>query len=144
MKITNFNRKTCHMLRSAVEESLQQVGKNFGISIKCGNGSFSPTNFIVKIEGSVIGIDGEIQSREAETFKMYCGMYNLKPEDLGKSFISNDGTQYKIKGLSNRGSKNPIFAVNKANGKTYRLPERMVQRGLGRTVRDIEAIDKYR
>jgi len=135
MKITQFDRKTCQMLGSAVEEALQQVSKNFGISINCKGGTFSSTNFTMKIEAAVIGQNGDILSKEVENFKMYCGMYNLLPDDLGKSFKANDGNTYQIKGLTNRGGKFPILAVNLTNGKTYKLPERMVQRGLGRKVR---------
>jgi len=74
------------------------------------------------------------RAREVEDFKDYCHDYNLEQADLYRVFAIN-GTDYKIKGLSMRSRKLPILAVSLKNGKTYKLPERMVQKALHRTVK---------
>lgn len=140
MKITQFDKQSCRTLAIAVEEALQKVAKEFGVSIKRKGGSYSPTNYTVKIEASIIGKGGIVISREAEDFKSYCQMYNLKPTDLGKTFTSDDGVKYKIKGLSTRSRKYPIIVKNLNNGKTFKFPERMVQRSLGRKVKVVEPL----
>jgi hypothetical protein len=134
MKIEQFNKKYCQMLGSAVEEALQQVGKNFGVNIRRTGGTFSSTNFTIKIEASVIGEDGNTLTRDAEIFKMYCHQYNLEPTDLGATFTASDQTVYKITGMKARSGKFPILAISLTNGKTYGLPASMVQRGLGRKI----------
>jgi len=135
MKIIQFDRKTCRMLGDAVENALQKVAEEYGVSIKRKGGSFMPTNYTIKLEASIIGQGGVVLSREAENFKHYCQIYNLEPSDLDKTFTAENGVGYKIKGLSTRSSKCPIIAESLKNGKTYKLPERMVQRGLGRTIK---------
>ena len=135
MKITNFDRKTCQMLASAVEEALKEVAQRFGVNIqRKGGGSFSPTNFTMKIEASVVGQDGTVYSREAENFKLWAKIYNLAPDDLGKSFKSYNGVTYKLVGIATKSHKFPIIAEDE-RGRRYKLPERMVQQGLGRTVK---------
>ena len=138
--LVEFDKQACRTLGNAVEEALQKVAQEFGVSIKRKGGSYSSTNYVIKLEASIIGSGGVILSREAEEFKRYCGLYNLEPEDLGKTFTDDGGIVYKIKGLSTRSCKNPIVADNTQNGKTYRLPERMVQRGLGRKVKPVEKL----
>jgi hypothetical protein len=140
MKITQFDKEACRTLGTAVEQSLQKVAEEFGVSIKRKGGSYSSTNYVIKLEASVIGKGGVVLSREAEDFKNYYKMYNLELSDLGKTFTSEDGVQYKIKGLSTRSGKYPILAENLSNGKTFKLPERMVQRGLGRKVKPVEKL----
>ena len=135
MKITHFDKQMCGTLGTAVEQALQKVGEEFGVKIQRKSGTYSPTSYTMKIEASVIGQDGIVLSREAEDFKTYCHMFNLEPSDFGKTFVV-DGTIYKIKGLSIRSSKFPILAENMLNGKTFKLPERTVQRGLGRKIKE--------
>ena len=139
MKITQFDKPTCKTIGMAMEQALQKVGEEFGVSIKRKSGSFTHTNFTIKIEASVVGQNGVVLSREANNFKSYCGMYNLKPSDLGRTFTSDDGTTYKVTGLSTRSDKYPILAESLKNGRVYKLPERMVQRGLGKTVKPLTA-----
>ena len=140
MKITRFDKATCKEVAKAAELALQEVAKTYGVSLAYKGGSFSPNNFTMKFETSVVGEGGIVLSKEATDFKSYCQMYNLEPTDLGKVFTSDDGTQYKITGITPRGGKYPILAESLSNGKTYKLPERMVQRGLGRKVKDLSKL----
>ena len=139
-RLVEFDKQACRTLGNAVENALQKVAQEFGVSIKRKGGSYSSTNYVIKLEASIIGSGGVILSREAEEFKRYCGLYNLEADDLGKTFTSEDGTSYKISGLSTRSGKYPILAENLSNGKTFKLPERMVQRGLGRKVKPVEKL----
>jgi len=134
MKITQFNRTACRMLGDAIEQALQEVAEEYGVSIKRKGGSFMPSNYTIKLEASVVTNDGIVLSREVENFKNYCHDYNLEQGDLYRVFTVN-GANYRLKGLSTRSGKFPILAVSLKNGKTYKLPERMVQKALHRTVK---------
>ena len=133
MKITEFDKPKCRVVGYAVEEALKEVGVEFGIRLKYKGGSFTSTNCTVKIEASVIREDGTVITREADDFKRYCGLYNLLPEDLGKT-IPHDGDSFQIVGLAMKSHKYPILATNLKNGKIYKLKEAGVQRALGRKV----------
>jgi hypothetical protein len=121
MKVDKFNKALCRTLRNVVEETLQEVAKEHGISIKVGSGSFSDVNFNFKVEASVIGKDGVALSKEAESFKMLAKAYNLEPTDLHREFTFR-GDIYKIKGLSSRSDKFPILATKVSDGKTFKFP----------------------
>ena len=134
MKITHFDKKACVLLGNAIEQALEKVADEYGVSIKRKNGSFMPSNYTLKLEASVIASDGIALSKEVEDFKDYCHDYNLEQADLYRVFSVN-GISYKLKGLSIRSRKHPILALNLKNGKTYKLPERIVQKALYRTVK---------
>lgn len=133
MKITNFDKEICRTLSKSVEDSLQKLSQDLGVEIKYKSGTFSPTNFSMKIEASVIK-NGTALSRETERFNLFCKNYNLEPSDLNKTFTHEDGNVFKIIGLTPRRCEYPILAINLKNGETYRLPARTVQRGLGKPI----------
>lgn len=126
MKITAFDKPSCRALRIAVEAKLQEVAKEFGIAIKTGNGTFTRSNFNFKVEACVFANDGTVLSKEAEEFKRFAPSYGLEASDLGKEFVLR-GETYKIKGLSSRSTKFPIFATKLSDGKCYKFPEDMVK-----------------
>lgn len=126
MKITAFDKPSCRVLRIAVEAKLQEVAKEFGIAIKTGHGTFMASNFNFKVEACVVANDGTVLSKEAEDFKRYATSYGLEASDLGKEFELRLET-YKIKGLSSRSTKFPIFATKLSDAKTYKFPEDMVK-----------------
>jgi len=137
MKITRFDKTICKEVSKTADSALQQLSQAYGLNITYKGGSFSLNNFTMKFEASVVGEGGVVLSKEATNFKSYCQMYNLEPTDLGQTFTSDDGTKYKVTGITSRGGKYPILAENLSNGKIYKLPERMVQRGLGRKITEL-------
>ncbi|MFC1453632.1 hypothetical protein ACFLQL_00445 [Verrucomicrobiota bacterium] len=135
--ITQFDRITCKMLSKAVETALTSVGEKHGVDIKYKSGSFTASNYIIKIEAAIINKDGTINTKEVEDFKRLCKWYNLEKSDLGKKFTTITGDTYKITGLSGRRGKYPIFAENIKSHKTYKFPPREVQQALGRKLTPI-------
>ena len=134
MKIDKFDRVICKRLGEAMLEAVKKIEGEYGVKFERKGGSFSDTNYTMKIEASVVSKDGIVLSKEAGEFKRYCSMYNLEAEDLGKTFTDSTGTEWKIKGLSSRSNKYPIIAEKIGTGKDFKLGERMVQKGLGRKV----------
>jgi len=138
MKITRFDRTVCMNIGKAVTDALKPLEDKFGISFNRKGGAFSDTSYTMKIEMAVVAADGTVLSREAENFKKYCMMYNLEAEDLGKTFIADDGYIWKVTGLNSRSRKYPILAERAKDGKTFKLGLRMVQKGLGRKLSALE------
>ena len=75
MKITQFDKQTCRTLGTEIEQALQKVAKEFGVSIKRKSGSYSSTNYTVKIEASIIGQNGIILSRKDKNLETDCQMF---------------------------------------------------------------------
>ena len=121
-KIKQFDRSELKRLDEEFDKHLEQIGKKFGIAIKRKGGSFSPTNFTFKVEASVIGEGGQVQTREAEDFKLHAWRYGLEPKDLNAHFLDFRGDEFEITGLATRRRKNPVMAKNIRTGKTFVWP----------------------
>ena len=129
-KITQFDPHNCRRLIDALDNAVAPVADAFGVHITHGGGSYLATNFRITLQAATKGENGEIISREVIDFKELCGLYGLKPEDLGKTFSSYTGEVYKIIGLKSNSRKFPILVEKISNGKKYKLPETLVVRGL--------------
>jgi hypothetical protein len=129
-----FDRTNCRLLAEEIERALQPVAEKHGIVIRSGRGSFSPTNYTLKVECSV-RLNGETVTREAEAFKRYAEHYGLKPEDLGK-IISHGGRQFRIVGLKPNSRRFPVLAERLPDGKRFGLPAYAVRPDQTPTVRD--------
>ena len=129
-KITDINRTTCRLLTDRINEALESLGEELGLSIKVqGGGRFSPTNVTFKVEASVTGEDGEEDnSTMAADFRKQAALYGLQASDLGRTFRQRRST-FTIIGCKPRSYKYPILCRNQ-NGKVYKFPVDQVKRGL--------------
>lgn len=134
MKISKFDRPICRKLGEAMLEAIKKIEEEYGVHIERKSGSFTETSYTAKFEASVVAKDGTALTREAESFKTYCSMYNLEAEDLGRTFKDTTGTEWQVTGINARSRKYPIVAKRVHDGKGFKLGERMVQKGLGRKV----------
>lgn len=126
-KIKQFDKQETRRIGSAIEDALQKVANQFGVCIKRGNGRFSSNNLTLKIEVSLLNANGEVKSRESETFKLYAKVYGLEPTDLGRTFTAWSGKTFEITGLSARSHKYPVFAKNVLTGKGFKFPAEEVK-----------------
>ena len=125
-RIKQFDRAECRRLADVLNPELEAVGKKLGISLVYKGARFSPTNSTIKIEAAIVGADGEVQTKEAEMFKLMARRYGLKVSDLGKPFTDWSGKTYTITGCSSRRCRTPIF-VKRADGKGFRFPAEEVK-----------------
>lgn len=130
MKIKQFDVPTLKALRVEIDQALKAVGEKFDITLRAGNGSYTPETAHFKLEMGIKGENGQTVTKEATDFKRYAPMYGMKAEDLGKEIKVGIDT-YVITGLSTKSRKFPINATNKANGKGYKLPMSAVKKALG-------------
>jgi len=128
MNIDNFNKDNLFLLRNELEKELEVVGSKFGISFNVNTIRFSNKNMHCKLEGN-LSDNGSNESFLAIEFKEKCHKYGLKPEDLGKTFTSNDKS-FKIIGLKVRNRKYPIIVEDIYTGKSYKFTENQVRHGI--------------
>ena len=128
MKVTSFDRPTVKALRVDLDSALAKVAKEYGIEISTGNISFSGDNCSIKVKASVINSDGTVMTKEATDFARYAKLHGLDAK-VGDTFM-NAGTVYTITGWKSRSSKYPVTAISSQDGKTYKVPVRMVKAGL--------------
>jgi hypothetical protein len=126
--IGSFTQRTCTELQDRVMELLKPLEAEYGIALKQGRGAIGQegTYFIMKIEAALVTAGGEVLSKEATAFKQYAILYDLKPEWLGQTFVSDDAQRHTITGLRTRAPKAPVLTT--ANGKTYVWPSRSIIR----------------
>ena len=117
-------------IREEVNALLKPLEEKFSVKMELGRATYSHNNFTFKLEGSRIGDDGSVVTKEAEAFKMLAKMYGLEAEDLGKTF-KTQGKEFTITGLSTKSNKFPIQAKG-SDGKSYKFPAESVKLFLGR------------
>ena len=119
--MTEIDRPFLDKARTHIDKALAAVGKELGVNIKTGNCRYSSSTFTFKLEGIDLGEDGKAVSKGASDFVMLATSFGLKPEDLGKEFVSR-GETFKITGLNLKAKKYPIQAEMLSNGKNYKFP----------------------
>ena len=129
--MTEIDRPFLDKARTHIDKALAEVGKELGVSIKTGNCRYSSSTFTFKLEGCLIGDDGNAVTKEAESFTMLASSYGLKPEDLHKEF-KNGGETFQIVGLKYRARKFPIQAKRLSDGVVYKFPADTVRFALMR------------
>jgi hypothetical protein len=119
MKIEELDRKSLSFLRAEIDKALAPLAEETGLVISAGNASFTPGQATLKINISTVSKDGQVNTREAENFKVLAEVYGLNSDDLGKTFTYG-GKRYTICGLKPRCSK-PVIAQSE-DGRMYRFP----------------------
>lgn len=130
-KITTFkNKSLLDLIEARINTAIKEVGEDLGIDIKTtGNGSYSDTNFTLKVECSLKSDDGVVVTTERSNFIKYGAMYGFKKEDIDKIF-KYQGKNYKITGLKSRRQKNPIVCTQIENNMLYKFPTSIVKDNL--------------
>jgi hypothetical protein len=119
MEIKQFTRANLKPLEDAIVKALQPVAEEFGIKIARGSGSFSPTDYTMKVVCSVKNQDGTYDTPDRTAFKKYARMYGFEPEDLDLKFTWNN-SDYRIAGMKPRSKKYPIIC-ERADGKKFKF-----------------------
>ena len=123
----SLTRDDIKVIRKDIEDALVSVSKKHDISFRLNGIRFTDNSFKVGIE-AVKSTTGE--SVLAVTFKEKCYKYGLKPEHLGRVFISGDNS-FKIVGLKPRNRKYPVIAEKLSNGKSFKFSAFLVKDALG-------------
>ena len=79
MKVKEIDRNLLEKVRDEISHCLEPIGEKHGIELKLGRCSYSSGNFTMKLEGSLVGDDGVVLTKEAEDFKKYAHWHGLEP-----------------------------------------------------------------
>ena len=120
MEIKQFNRSNLKKLEEAVIKAVQPVAEEFGIQIKYGGGSFTATDFKLRLVCAVQNDDGTYETPERADFKKFAYMYGLTADDIDMEFTWN-GEKHKLSGLKTRGKKFPFIGKRVKDGKQFKF-----------------------
>ena len=127
MKVSRQNMK---YLRAIINEQLKTIAEEKGITLQATDCSFGKNSFTFKLEGGTLDESGNVIDTHAESFLSYAKSYGLSPDDLGTTFKSGSGMEFKIIGLKSRARKYPIMTKSLSNGKSYKHTIEQVKRGI--------------
>tara|TARA_B100001093_G_scaffold435478_1_gene433432 strand:- start:238 stop:633 length:396 start_codon:yes stop_codon:yes gene_type:complete len=114
--IKQFNKPTIVQLRSSINEALDQVAKEYGITISAGNCSFSGNEANFKLKLNTIGDNGTVITRESQMWDLYKSRTNCSHLSIGDT-ITIQGNSYTLSGYNTRARKAPInFTDSRGNG----------------------------
>jgi hypothetical protein len=129
--IKTFDRTNLRVLAAEVSAALEPVAKKYGLSLVRGNGTFSPTNYRLKVEFNVVQDGATAATRqEVVDFQRSAHFYGLDPSDLGKT-VNVYGKMYKIIGLMPNRRRYPIL-VETVKGRQVCIPAEQVVDALNR------------
>ena len=107
--------------RKEFNELVKPLAEKFGAHIKLGTQTYNGNEFTARLTVTDTGSLKDGQSprdkKLEDDYKNHCQIFDLKPEWLGKSFITQGG-EFTIVGLKTRASKNPVVVKSK-NGSGY-------------------------
>lgn len=128
----SLNKDSLTIIRDEMNAALKSIGEKHSLSFSVGKCKFSEQLAMFTVEVVVPNEDGKILTKSASDFITFAKCYGLKPEHLGKSFVSGNKT-FTIKGLNTRSSKRPII-VSSTDGKEYIFTSETVVKLLGDSV----------
>ncbi len=116
--IKQFNKTKIIQLRSSIDEALDRVAKEYGITISAGNCSFSGNEANFKLKLNTIGGNGKAVTRESQMWDLYKGRTQCSHLKVGDE-IQLQGNTYILSGYNTRAKKAPIQFTD-SNGRGYK------------------------
>ena len=114
--IKQFNKTKIIQLRSSIDEALNRVAEEYGITISAGNCSFSGNEANFKLKLNTIGGNGKAITRESKMWDLYKSRTNCSHLNIGDT-ITIQGNSYTLSGYNTRARKAPInFTDSRGNG----------------------------
>lgn len=118
------NKDSLRLLRGKIQDALNPVGKQLGVSVLAGNISYTDGECTVKV---MVKAAGEAGLRaEKKKWESACFLYGLKPEHHRQRFHVGDGNVWLPVEFNTRAPKYPLIAVNEDTGRKHRLSKAYV------------------
>ena len=122
--IKQFNKTKIVQLRSSIDEALDRVAKEYGITISAGNCSFSGNEANFKLKLNTIGDNGTVITRESQMWDLYKSRTNCGHLSIGDT-IQLQGNSYILSGYNTRARKAPINFTD-SRGRGYKCSIEML------------------
>lgn len=116
--ITTFDKSTCKTLAPDVVAALEAFAAARGLDVDYRGGAFTATEFTCKVQFKIKSTADGKTAEEAD-FARHCGIFGLKPEHYGQTFLTATGA-YVLCGFALGASKMPIIG-RRADGKRFKF-----------------------
>ena len=125
-------------LRDALLPRITEVGKELGVDLQLGNGSYDREGLYGKLTLEISALQSSengngppvTTDKYAVEWTRQAKWLGLNPEWLGKTFTDSRRIEQTIVGLNTRAWKMPVLTRG-SNGKLYKFPVDMVVRHMG-------------
>jgi hypothetical protein len=118
MKMTEIDRTSCLKLRTEALDALKVVADKYGLAVSHKGGRFSPENYTLNIDFTVLTGDGP--DAIPATFARDAARVGIPTDCYGKTFTSR-GKTFKITGIKTRNRKYPVLATSLVDGRSYKF-----------------------
>lgn len=132
MRTTKIDRAAAETLRAEIEAAARAIAAARGLSAlitKCtvdANGAYVH----ITTQLALVNDDGIARTREAEAFVVLAREYGIADHvALGSEFGRGE---YRVCGLTPRGTKTPVLATRKSDGQVYKFSVEVVNRAVAR------------
>jgi hypothetical protein len=132
--ITNIDANACRVLRASMETALAAVKAEHGVEVKVGKATYDQGGGFVtfKVEMAVVR-GGNVETKEAVSFKQFASMEGFAQDDLGKEIRLN-GKRFTIHGYNSRATKKPVLIKEVGTNKIFITDVPSTLRALGKPV----------
>lgn len=118
--VNRIDRNNISTIRIQIQDALNRVSLETGLSIKLGGIRYTDFSFTFKGEAIVAGpAAGNPEAVAKINWDRECRYFGLAPEDFGKTIRLYNGKEFKLCGLTTKRSKYQIRGSRA--GKVYKL-----------------------
>lgn len=119
------------LLRDEIRDTLQALGKQYGVKIIPGKAKYSATMVTFDLEVAIVNADGSAETRTRTDFKNFAIGYGMQPDWLDKQFVVPfSNKRYQILGLMPQSHKYPVLCKCLRTGKEFKLQAYTVIEGM--------------
>jgi len=121
------DKKSFQEFRKEMANALEPLCEKYDCHVKLGNITYDDYDLKIKVEFEKNGEDSQ-----QKIFTEVCGLYGLKPDDYGKTFVHFEGLgklekQYQLLGINVSAPKYPIIVKDLESDQMYRVPKETFQ-----------------
>lgn len=127
MKLRSFDRTTVRSVGERIQDALDNLASELGITVRYTGGRFSADNATLRLELAIVDGEGNARTKDRQDFIRYAPMFGLDVTDLGKKFVFRK-EEYEISGLARKSYKYPVLAKRTSDGKVFKFPVDAVKR----------------
>ena len=126
--VQNLDAAAVKMLGEVAETAVREALAEYGVTVKRRGTTYQPLEATLKFKIAVTSPTGETQVER--TFKELANLFDLREDDLGKTFQSG-GKTFKVVGLLPNRPKRPVLCEDAARaGKQFVFTAEGVKRAL--------------
>lgn len=123
-----MDREKLRKVVGVIEEMLkvnEDVLEELGVGVKTGRGRFGTVNAQLTLEIGDLKEDGSVESREAESYRLFCS-YHVLPANLLNQTTLYKNRKWELVGLKPNSHKYPVL-MKRDDGRIFKFPVSLVK-----------------